>query len=51
VWESTAETRYLVVPMRPAGCDGWSEDRLATLITRDAMIGTGLVPAPDGAAP
>ena len=51
VWDSTAETRYLVVPIRPAGCDGWSEDRLATLITRDAMIGTGLARAPNGAAP
>ncbi len=51
VWDSTAETRYLVVPMRPAGCDGWSEDRLATLVSRDAMIGTGLARAPDSAAP
>ena len=51
VWDSTAETRYLVVPMRPAGSEGWSEDKLATLITRDAMIGTGLARAPDGAAP
>ena len=51
VWDSTAETRYLVVPMRPAGTDGWSEDKLATLITRDAMIGTGLARAPNGAAP
>jgi nitrile hydratase len=50
VWDSTAETRYLVVPLRPAGTDGWSEDRLATLITRDAMIGTGLALAPTGAA-
>ena len=50
VWDSTAETRYIVVPMRPAGTQGWSEDRLATLVTRDAMIGTGLARAPDGAA-
>jgi len=42
VWDSTAEVRYLVVPMRPPGTDGWSEERLATLVTRDAMIGTGL---------
>ena len=42
VWDSTAELRYLVVPMRPAGTAGWSEDRLAGLVTRDAMIGTGL---------
>ncbi|MGE5668828.1 MAG: nitrile hydratase subunit alpha [Betaproteobacteria bacterium] len=48
VWDSTAETRYLVVPQRPAGTDGWSEDRLAALVTRDSMIGTGL-PNPAGA--
>jgi len=42
VWDSTAETRFLVVPMRPAGTDGWSEARLAKLVTRDSMIGTGL---------
>ena len=42
VWDSTAETRYLVVPMRPAGTEEWSEARLATLVTRDCMIGTGL---------
>jgi nitrile hydratase len=50
VWDSTAETRYIVVPMRPAGTQGWSEDKLATLVSRDAMIGTGLARAPDGAA-
>ena len=42
VWDSTAETRFLVLPMRPAGTDGWSEDKLAGLVTRDSMIGTGL---------
>jgi nitrile hydratase subunit alpha len=42
VWDSTAETRFLVLPMRPAGTDGWSEDRVAMLVTRDSMIGTGL---------
>ena len=41
VWDSTAETRFLVLPMRPAGTDDWSEDRLAELVTRDSMIGTG----------
>jgi nitrile hydratase len=46
VWDSTAEVRYLVVPMRPEGTDGWSEDRLARLVTRDAMIGTALATAP-----
>jgi nitrile hydratase len=50
VWDSTAETRYLVVPMRPAGTEGWSEDKLATLVTRDAMIGTGVARAPNGGA-
>ncbi|ETR77902.1 cobalt-containing nitrile hydratase subunit alpha [Afipia sp. P52-10] len=47
VWDSTAEIRYLVLPMRPAGTDGWSEERLADLVTRDSMIGTGLPKHPD----
>ena len=42
VWDSTAEIRYLVIPMRPAGTEGWNEERLADLVTRDSMIGTGL---------
>jgi nitrile hydratase subunit alpha len=42
VWDSTAETRFLVLPMRPAGTEGWSEDRLAEIVSRDSMIGTGL---------
>lgn len=42
VWDSTAEVRYLVVPMRPEGTQGWSAERLASLVTRDSMIGTGL---------
>jgi nitrile hydratase len=42
VWDSTAETRFIVLPMRPQGTEGWSEERLATLVTRDCMIGTGL---------
>lgn len=46
VWDSTAEIRYLVVPQRPAGTEGWSEERLADLVTRDAMIGTGLARQP-----
>jgi nitrile hydratase subunit alpha len=41
VWDSTAETRFLVLPMRPAATDGWSEEKLAALVTRDSMIGTG----------
>ena len=46
VWDSTAETRFLVLPMRPSHTEGWSEDRLAKLVTRDSMIGTGLARAP-----
>jgi nitrile hydratase len=46
VWDSTAETRFLVLPMRPAGTDGWSEDELARLVTRDSMVGTGLPKSP-----
>jgi nitrile hydratase subunit alpha len=42
VWDSTAETRYLVIPERPTGTLGWSEDKLSLLVTRDSMIGTGL---------
>src|SRR5207245_10773056 len=42
IWDSTAETRFLVVPMRPAGTEGWSEEALAALVTRDSMVGTGL---------
>jgi nitrile hydratase len=49
VWDSTAEVRYLVVPMRPAGTDHLDEDALADLVTRDSMIGTGLALAPSQA--
>ena len=42
VWDSTAETRFIVLPMRPKGTEGWSEERLAELVTRDCLIGTGL---------
>lgn len=42
VWDSTAETRFIVIPMRPAGTEGWSEEKLAGIVTRDSMIGTGL---------
>ena len=41
VWDSTAEIRYLVLPERPKGTEGWSEDELAAIVTRDSMIGTG----------
>ena len=47
VWDSTAETRFIVLPMRPAGTEGWSEERLASLVTRDSMIGTGLPRRPE----
>jgi nitrile hydratase len=49
VWDSTAETRFIVLPLRPAGTEGWSEDRLAALVTRDSMIGTGLAKKPEAA--
>jgi nitrile hydratase len=49
IWDSTAETRFLVVPMRPAGTEGWSEEALAALVTRDSMVGTGLPKPPDEA--
>jgi nitrile hydratase subunit alpha len=42
VWDSTAETRFMVLPLRPPGTEGWSEQKLASLVTRDCMIGTGL---------
>jgi nitrile hydratase len=51
VWDSTAELRYLVVPMRPVGTDGWSEDDLARLVTRDSMIGTGSPKRPQDVTP
>ncbi len=46
VWDSTAELRYLVVPLRPEGTEGWTEERLADLVTRDSMIGTALARSP-----
>jgi len=45
VWDSTAETRFIVLPMRPAATEGWSEEKLAALVTRDSMIGTGFAKA------
>lgn len=50
VHDSTAEVRYLVLPMRPQGTDGLREDELAALVTRDSMIGTGVALAPPGRA-
>lgn len=46
VWDSNAELRYLVLPQRPEGTEGMSEEDLATLVSRDAMIGTGLPKSP-----
>ncbi len=52
VWDSTAEVRYLVIPMRPDGTDGWSEEQLAELVSRDSMIGTAVATSPtQGAQP
>jgi nitrile hydratase subunit alpha len=51
VWDSTAEIRYLVLPQRPAGTEGWTEEQLETLVTRDSMIGTGLPKQPKELAP
>ena len=47
VWDSTAEVRYLVLPMRPEGSEGLDEDALAALVTRDSMVGTGLPKTPE----
>jgi len=48
VWDSTAESRFIVLPARPAGTEGWTEEQLATLVTRDCMIGTGFPKRPEG---
>jgi nitrile hydratase len=50
VWDSTAEVRYLVLPMRPTGTEDMGAAELAALVTRDAMIGTGLARVPPSAA-
>jgi nitrile hydratase len=50
VWDSTAELRYLVLPERPAGTEGWTENQLAALVTRDAMVGVAKVTPPKAAA-
>ena len=50
VWDSSAELRYLVLPERPEGTEGWTEDQLAELVTRDSMIGTGLAKTPSDIA-
>ena len=51
VWDSTSEMRYLVVPMRPAGTEGWSVERLRALVTRNSMIGVETALPPEQAAP
>jgi nitrile hydratase len=47
VWDSNAEQRFIVLPERPAGTEGWSEEQLEALVTRDSLIGTGLAQRPD----
>jgi len=49
VWDSTAEVRYLVIPMRPQGTDDWNKEQLAKLVTRNSMIGTGFALDPEEA--
>ena len=51
VWDSTAELRYLVLPERPAGTEGWSEEQLAAIVTRDSMVGVSRVNLPAGMRP
>jgi nitrile hydratase len=46
VWDTSGETRYMVLPLRPVGTEGWSEERLAALVTREALIGVARVAAP-----
>ena len=46
VWDTTADTRYVVLPLRPAGTEGWSEERLASLVTKDSMIGVARIASP-----
>ena len=49
VWDSTAETRFIVLPQRPAGTENWPEEKLIELVTRDSMVGTGFVKSPEEA--
>ncbi len=51
VWDSTAELRYLVLPERPAGTEGWSVEQLAAIVTRDSMVGVSRVNLPAGMRP
>jgi len=43
IWDSTAEVRYMVLPERPSGTEGWTEEQLAALVTRDSMVGTDVL--------
>ena len=45
VWDTTADTRYIVLPLRPPGTEGWSEERLASIVTKDSMIGVARLSA------
>ncbi len=47
VWDSTAELRYLVLPERPSGTEGWSEDELASIVSRDSMVGVASIKLPE----
>jgi nitrile hydratase subunit alpha len=51
VWDSSAEIRYLVIPQRPSGTDGLSEDELAAIVTRDSMVGVEKIAAPARSGP
>ena len=48
VWDSTAEVRYMVLPERPSGTEGWTEEQLAALVTRDSMVGTNVLRVREG---
>jgi len=50
VWDSTSELRYFVLPMRPAGTEGWSEEQLATLVSRNSMVGVEPARDPESGA-
>ena len=50
VWDSSAEVRYMVLPMRPAGTESWTEDQLAAIVTRDCMIGVARPAVPAAVA-
>jgi len=43
IWDTSGETRYMVLPLRPAGTEGWTEEQLAAIVTREAMIGVARV--------